>query len=276
MVLKVAIFPLGYLWDFDINMVASTIHKFAKSFEISIESPVRNIGNADLYEFGFSFERLFQLFPTRSQYTLQIGITSVPIENNDYGYYEKGKNNVLCTLFGMEEVCERAQIPYEEYVIQAILTAILWHQYHNIAPDSHYMDLFHDDARGCLFDFCGNKLDLVTGLRAKRIDSICKGRLVENNVSENLIEEVEEILDQLKKPSFLQSIQEGMRIPVFSFLLGGVIISLAVNSLTSLVLGDFDSSTDYYVILGLVGIAGLLIMGNYLRVIRQSKKRNYV
>jgi hypothetical protein len=249
MIIKVAVFPLGYLWDFDLNKVVNNLNRASKRFETGIESPVRNIGNADLFGFGYSFKRLFSLFPQQTEYVIQIGITAVPIENNYYGYYEEGTNKIICTLFEMDEVCERAYTTREKYVSQAILTAILWNQYHNSQPDSDYMDLFHDDTRGCLFDFCGNKLDLVTGLRAKRIDSICRGKLIEGNVSEYLVEDVEEALNRMKTPSFWQSLHEGMKIPLFSFLLGGLIFGLLINVTSSLILGDFNSSTDYYTIL---------------------------
>lgn len=276
MTLKVAVFPLGYLWDFDLNKVVSNLNKVSKRFEIVIESPVRNIGNADLYGFGYSFKRLFSLFSQQSKDAIQIGITAVPIENNYYGYYEEDTNKIICSLFEMDEVCAKAYTTREDYVSQAILTAILWNQYHNNQPDSDYMDLFHDDTRGCLFDFCGNKLDLVTGLRAKRIDSICRGKLVEANVSEYIIDDVEEALNQLRTPSFLQSIEEGMKIPWFSFLLGGLILGLLINVTSSLLLGDFNSSTDYYVIGILLATALILVIANYVRVLRKSKKRNYV
>ena len=275
MTIKVAISPIGYLWDFDLNKVVDNLNRVSKRFEISIEPPVRNIGKADLYGFGYSFKRLFSLFPKQNEFSIQIGITAVPIENNYYGYYEEGTNKIIGTLFEMDEVLERANTTREDYVSQTILTAILWHQYHNNPSNSDYMDLFHDDTRGCLFDFCGNKLDLVTGLKAKRIDSICRGKLIEGNVSEYLVEDIEEALNRMKTPSFWQSVQEGMKIPLFSFVLGGLILGLFINVISSLILGDFNSSTDYYTILILPTVALILIIANYIRVVRQSKKRIY-
>jgi len=276
MTLKVVVFPLGYLWDFDLDKIISSLNKVSKSFEISIGSPVRNIGNADLYGFGYSFERLFSLFPKQNADTIQIGITTVPIENNYYGYYEEGTKKMVGTLFEMDEVCERAFTTREGYVSQAILTAILWNQYSENRPNSDNTDLFHDDVRGCLFDFCGNKLDLATGLRAKRIDPICRGKLIEANVSENIVDEVEEVLNKMRTPSFLQSIEEGMKSPFFSFLLGGLVLGLLINVTSSLLLGDFNSSTDYYAIAILPAIALILVIANYVRILRRSKKRNYV
>jgi len=276
MKIKVAVFPLGYLWDFDLDKVVGNLNKLSKNFEVAIESPVRNIGNADLYGFGYSFDRLFSLFPKLSVDTIQIGITAVPIENNYYGYYEEETNKIICTLFEMDEVCEKAFVTREDYVSQAILTAILWNQYNKRQPHSEYMDIFHDDVRGCLFDFCGNKLDLVTGLKAKRIDPICRGRLIEANVSETVVEEVEEALNKMRTPSFLQSIEEGMKSPFFSFMLGGLVLGLLINVTSSLLLGDFDSSTDYYAVIILPTIALILVITNYVRVLRRSKKRNYI
>jgi hypothetical protein len=276
MTIKVAVFPIGYLWDFDLNQVVTNLNKISKRFEVIIEPPVRNIGNADLYGFGYSFKRLFSLFPKRNDFLIQIGITAVPIENNYYGYYEEGTNKIIGTLFEMDEVLERAGTTREEYVSQTILTAILWHQYHDNLSDSEYMNLFHDDTRGCLFDFCGNKLDLAIGLRAKRIDSICRGKLIEGNVSEYLVEDIEEALNRMKTPSFWQSIEEGLKIPIFSFVLGGLILGLFINVISSLLLGDFNTASDYYAIIILPSIAVILIIANYIRILLKSKKRNYV
>lgn len=275
MKLRIIVFPLGYLWGLELNKIVNKLNKVSKSFEISIGEPIRNIGNADLYGFGYSYKRLFSFFPKQGAETIQIGITSVPIEGNYFGNYEDGTNNIVCTLFEMDEVCEKADTTREEYVSQAILTAILWHQYKKSQPNAHHLDLFHDDVRGCLFDFCGNKLDLVTGLRAKQVDPICRGKLIGANVSENVVEEVEKALNRMRTPSFLQSIVEGMKIPLFSFLLGGLVLGLLISVTSSLLLGDFNSPMDYYTIAILSVIALFLVIGNFFLALRRSKKRNY-
>jgi hypothetical protein len=112
----------------------------------------------------------------------------------------------------------------------------------------------------------------VVGLQACLIDPICKGKLVEANVPESLVNQAERVLNRIRTPTFLKSLEKGLQKPLFSFLLGGLLFGLVINVLSSLALGDFDSPSDYYVVAILLLLMFLLILGNYLQMRMSSKK----
>ena len=215
--LSVDLFLLGYVWDVDLKTVARLLSGSSKVISTNVKDPIRNIGEPDLYGMGYSFSRLFRLFPTADKGTFRVGITAAPIEDNFFTKYQM-TNSILVTLFQADEFCEKSGRTKEEYLAYMILCQLLWAQYKTRKPSADYNDLFHEATRGCLFDFCHNKPDIVIGLRVCQIDPMCKGKLVEANVPESLVGEAERILSCIRTPSFPKTFQMGLQNSLFSFI----------------------------------------------------------
>lgn len=56
------------------------------------------------------------------------------------------------------------------------------------------MRMVHDSAEGCMFDFCGNKLDIKLGMIAGNICPQCKSVLVRYGINEKALDAVERML----------------------------------------------------------------------------------
>jgi hypothetical protein len=270
-VVTLRLFALGYVWDVDLKQVAKLLNSSTHVIKAEIEDSIRNIGEPDLYGMGYSYLCLFGVFPQSAKNTVRVGITTAPIENN---FFTKtnGVDAILVSIFQIDEFCEKSGRTKEEYLTHTILCQVLWIQYKARKTSADYGDLFHEATRGCIFDFCYNKADIVVGLRTCQIDPMCKGKLVEANVPESLVSDAELILERLRTPTFLKALQMGLQNPAFSFLLGGLVFGLVVNVLSSLALGEFDSVSDYYIVALLLLLAIALITGNYIRVLTASKR----
>lgn len=269
--LSVDLFLLGYVWNVDLKTVARLLSGSPEVIRANVRDPIRNIGDPDLHGMGYSFSKLFSLFSLANEETFRIGITAAPIEDNFFTKYQE-PNSILVTLFQTEEFCEESGRTKEEYLAHTILSQLLWAHYKARRPSAKYKDLFHKATRGCLFDSCYNKADIVIGLYACQIDPMCQGKLVEANVPESLVTGVERILNRIKTPSFLKAFQTGLQNPLFSFALGGLVFGLIINVLSSLVLGEFDSASDYYTAVLLLALAAFLVIGNYLKFLIASRR----
>ena len=270
--LTLRIFMLGYIWEVNLNDVAKLLAS-SRTIKTSVEDAIRNIGEPEIHGVGYSYDRLFGLYPTSRNETIRVGITTAPIQDNFFAN-NNGRDAILVTLFQADEFCEKSGRTKEEYLAHTILCQLLWIQYKSRNPSADYSDLFHEDTRGCIFDFCYNKTDIAIGLRVCQIDPICKGKLVEGNIPETLVNDAERILKRMRTPTFMKSIQVSIQNPIFSFLLGGLILGLAVNVFSSLALGEFNTKSDYFVALFLLFLAIAMVVGNYIKILVSSKNKS--
>jgi len=267
---KVIIFKLGYTADLDLNRVAKFINS-SKTIRITVGEPLQNIGSPDLYRIGYSIAHLSRLFPTEEERdSLRFGIISAPLELN-YFSHTFDYNNIVISLHLSDEVCERAEVTKEQYVAYTILRQGMWAIYGKAKGTLDKSILFHNDTRGCLFDYCWNKLDIVAGLHCCWIDDICRGNMVEANISYSLIKDIENLLGKIRTPTLLDSFISALKRPFFSFIFGGVVIGALVNILSTVVLNGSNNPHDYYVLGSLLSLALLMITGNYIWMLNKRK-----
>ena len=269
--LQILAFKLGYVGDVDMSRVVRLVNVSPTNIHLTIGDPVPNIGEPDIYGFVYSKDSLFRVFPVTGNGVVKVGINLAPVEGNFYTH-TNGHDSIIITLYQTEEICEKAGRTREEYIAQTIVTEILWFQYKTRKPDSDYNDLFHQDTRGCIFDFVLHKPDKVHKLRTGQIDSMCKGKLVAANVPESVVKATEKILAGIRRLTFFGSLARSMQNPLFSFVFGGLLFGLIINTISSWALGEFDSSSDYYVVGILFFLVLALAVGNYIWWIISSTK----
>jgi len=269
--LEILVFKLGYVGDVDMSRVTRLVNVSPTTIRLTIGDPVPNIGEPDIYGFAYSKDSLLRLFPAMDGGVIKVGVSLAPIEGNFYTH-TNGHDSIIITLYQTEEICEKAGRTREEYIAQTIVTEFLWFQYKVRKPGSHYSDLFHQDTRGCIFDFVAHKPDKVHKLKTGNIDPMCKGKLVAANVPESVVKAIEKILAGIRRPTFFGSLARSMKNPLFSFVFGGLLFGLIINTTSSLALGEFDSSSDYYVVGILLFLVLAFAVGNYIWWIVSSTK----
>ncbi len=270
--LEIYTFKLGYVGDVDLNQVARLVNITPNIVHLTAGDSVPNIGEPNLYGFGYSRAHLFGLFPPADKGVIRVGITIAPVEDNFYTLTH-GLDSIVVTLFQVEEICDKARRTKEEYIAQTIVTEVLWLQYKAQKSNSHFTDLFHQDTRGCIFDFVAYKPDKVHKLRSGRIDPMCKGKLVEANVPESIVRTVEQIIARIHRPTFFRSLAIGLQSPLFSLVFGGLLFGLIINLVSSLIVGEFGPASAYYIIAILVFLTLSLAVGNYIRMIVSASKK---
>jgi len=274
--LEIYVFKLGYVGGVDLYRVARLVNAPQNIIRLIVGDAVRNIGEPNLGGIIYSKAQLFNLFPVVDIKAIRVGITIAPLEGNFYTHTQS-TNAILISLFQTDELCEKAKRTKEEYIAQTALTELLWLQYKSRKSNSHFSDLFHQDTRGCIFDFVAHKPDKIHKLKIGQIDPICKGKLVEANVPESVVTAVERIIKRIQRPSFIGSLIQGLSKPLFSFVFGGVFIGLIINTLSSLALGEFDSIRDYFIVGFLFLLAIALAVGNYIwMLVLSNSNRNTV
>lgn len=271
--LTISIVRLGYIGDVNLNKVARLLNTVPQTIRAEVGEPIATTGQPDIYDLIFSDSKINQLLSGRQRNAdnhLVVGVILNAIEDNFY-VRSIAKNVIILTLYQIEEICEKSKRTIEEYLAVSLLPHMLFLQFSARANSRKYLDLFHTDTRGCIFDFTGHKPHKVQKMRTLQIDTRCKARLVDANVPVSIIEASEKILRKIKHPSLVDSFRIGLEKPIFNFFLGGILVGLVVNALTSLVLGELNAIKDYYALIFLFILLITLIVGHHFYILLQNR-----
>lgn len=266
--IKIYLFGLGYVYGLNLRKVAQLMNLKPAIFQVTVGDPIRNIGAPDFGNIAFS-DKLFEIFPRVNDGMIKIGVIDAPIKNNFFSRVND-HGAIILSLYQSDELCQKSGKSKEEYIVQGIVTEILWLFFKD---NSASQDIYHEDTRGCIFDFCARKPEKVHKLRTSTIDPICRGKLIEANVPESLIQISEKILERVRIPNFVDVLQNSLRTPVFSFLVGGLFFGVVVNLISSLVLGEFDTSGDFLLSLIILLLLIIIIFMNYFFTVRKLKRK---
>lgn len=166
---------------------------------------------------------------------------------------------MIITIFEADSLIENAERTIEEYVVCQILTSILTSNYFKRSGIEPSERLLHDDCRGCLFDFCGNKSEVVRGLQKLDIDTQCRGILIEGNVPEENIDAVLSVLKYIKRPS-LNKTMYSIKINPYLTMIFGIGVGIMVNIISKILL---DKKSNYIAITLILLCTLGIILGKY-------------
>jgi len=167
-----------------------------------------------------------------------IWITFVPLENN-YFVRRLSSNRVVLSYFEMYDILKKELIPVENLLLRTIYRHILIYRKYKEAIPSHKDKLnipfIHDDTRGCLFDMCANKADVIFYLNKPDICKHCDSGLTSDDdntdkVGGNQIKQIKkECSEKIKRGSYYKIISFIKENPVFSLILSalfGILINI--------------------------------------------------
>jgi hypothetical protein len=226
---EVNIIRLGHP-QLNINKAIQVINNSQNRYHLSHKDSIPNLGNSDLHDYAFSDDKLFNLLAPHINTTdLTIGITSVLLEDNWFLRPNQERTAFIITIFEVDSIIEKIRRTLEDYFVYQILICVLTSEYLKRSGIEPSERLLHDDCKGCLFDFCGNKDDICRGLVKLYIDDRCKGILIEGNVPEENIDASLAVLKYMKKPNIRKIIYSIKENPFLSFFIGigsGVLVNL--------------------------------------------------
>lgn len=259
----IRIFELGYARDIDLAGVCRLVNRAQRVVRAEVGDPVESIGEPDIGMYGYSRRRLFALFPQRTGPGVLVGVTHAPIEDNLFSMtYLPG--SIVLSLHETEGIRNRAGRSAEQYIAQSALSEFLQIRYMLTPSEQSWHDLAHIEVRGCLFDFVPSKPDKVYKLRRGHIDQQCRDKLITTGVESDLLTAVEKVLRRIQVPTLAQSFADGLKRPVFSFVLGGLAGGMLINLGSSAITGSLNERV-VYAVSAVAGLIALLVAGNWLR-----------
>jgi len=177
-----------------------------------------------------------------------IWITFVPLKDN-YFVRRLSSNRVVLSYFEMYDILKKELIPVENLLLRTIYRHILiFYKYRNSIPSHEStpnIPFIHDDTRGCLFDMCANKADVVFFLNKPEICKHCEIGITRDDddterVGENRVKQIrKECSEKIKRGSYYKIVGFIKEKPIPSLILStlfGILLDLIATVIYNLLI----------------------------------------
>jgi len=175
-----------------------------------------------------------------------IWITYVPLQDN-YFVRRLEYNIVILSYFQMYDFLKKELIPVESLLLRTIYRHILIYQKYKKSIPSHLkkpnIPFIHDDTRGCMFDACGNKADVIFFLNEPNICTECIREIKvigAFKVGDNHISQIKKEFSKIKKGRYYKIIAFIKTKPIISIIISalfGIALNLAATWIYDFLMG---------------------------------------
>lgn len=196
----------------------------------------------DLPSWGYSDELLYQRFSANENakdgfHGITFFILDAPIEDDCFTRILPN-NYIVITYFEAKELLQKEYIPLENYLISNIYTYALLYRCKNgdYLMEGDEEAIAHDYREGCLYDFCGQKGDIIYSCVTPKICEQCQAYLINNQVSKDDVDCAQKELKRLCRTPYWRVATWLKKHPVLTLLLSfffaflaSVLASMLIN-----------------------------------------------
>jgi len=177
---------------------------YSKEFICKELTDIENMGNPDIEGFYYS-DKLISSIANKhlNGFDYYCLITTVPIEG-DYFTRSFNSNIILTTFHDTDSLLDNSKRSPEEYVALAVIQELLSFEYQRVTGKIGD-DMFHNDPRGCIFDFAGYKPQKLFKLKKCHICNSCLGKLTSANIDQKILSGAKRVIHFIIKPSIIKS-----------------------------------------------------------------------
>ena len=166
-----------------------------------------NIFSVDIFEkslskcdcgWGYTFKTLKELLSNDfddKKYDMCIGFIDTQIELNYFGKRLSGNNIYVVSFYQVDEILQK-----DNNDIFNFLLANVYRYVTRYKLNGEY--LTHDETRGCLFDMCGNKEDILYSCNNPIICENCLVKMREKGIQSEYISSLRNEIKKIHKPNY--------------------------------------------------------------------------
>lgn len=176
------------------------------------------------YEWGYTFKTLERLLTEgydSSTYDMCIGFTDTIIEQNYYGKRLKGNNIYIISFYQVADLLKEENIDVFNFMLATIYRYVTRYNL-----NGKY--LTHDETKGCLFDMCGDKTDIIYLTTAPFICEECMVKLKTCGVHMKYIQILEKEIKHIHKAHYYKIVDFIRAYPYLSLGIG-IITTIIIN-----------------------------------------------
>jgi len=159
-----------------------------------------------------------------------IGFIDYPIENNYFGRNLLDEKVFVVSFYQVAEILQSQNIDIFNFMLSTI--------YRYLTRNIVGKRIAHDETRGCVFDMCGNKNDIIYSCQKLMLCNECENIIKSSEVPENFIKLLKNEIKYIRKQRYYQIIDFIKRHPLFSIFIGAmstIILSFFATVLYNLI-----------------------------------------
>lgn len=206
----------------------------SKLFKVSIGSGVfKSWAVPDLDDYAYSDEKLKtylvekQDYNKKEPYNLLFFIVDVPLANDCFSRII-GDDTIVVSYYQIKDILEAKGIPLENYLLSSLYTYVFLYKCHDSFSEDN---IVHQVSRGCVFDYCGNKEDVINSCDRPKICDDCIKVLVEKHVPVGEILLANKEMKRIRRNLF----ERLKRKPIIYTLIFSILLPLLVSIAASLI-----------------------------------------
>lgn len=225
-----------FVEDISYGFSKNIIRKWkSKLFKVTVGSGMFKPGAMpDLLEnYGYSDEKLRLYLVEKhgerdcESYDLKFFVVNVPLAEDCFSRIIS-KDTIVISYYDIKDILETEGLPLENYLLSSLYTYFFL--YRNYAP---FVEdgIVHQVSRGCIFDYCGNKREVIYSCNEPKICDNCKINLVERGVP------IGEIIRANKEMKCLRrrKIDQLKRNPILYMIVFSILLPLLVSIIASII-----------------------------------------
>ena len=220
----------------------SFLHKLKKNkskvFEITNIRKI-SLPQSDLW--GYTDATLQRLIKHSESADCTLCFIDYPLEGNFFARRLSG-NVGVATFYQTGNIFSESNIDLKNFIMLQIYKIVLLSKLDTGTDINGILKHFHDETRGCLFDMCGLKEDIVVSAVGPKICFQCEAKLGNTLLDVEFIDLLNKELKRIKKPTYFRITDWIKRHPILSITLAAG-SSLLLNVLASFI---YDAMSSFF------------------------------
>jgi len=232
--IKITLIKVGYI-DHLINF--KKIQKWkSKLFEITDVQCIEHLPNSDIIDGyldqKFTKESLGKLINKSKNANITVAITSCRFIDEWYMHLI-GDNCIGLSIYGINKILDNKNIPIETFIIKELYFINTLYLL-GVIDESAIFDIVHRDMRCCLFDFNGDRTEILYNTEKPKICDSCKNILKQKQFQQNTINILEKELNKIQRP-FVLRIERYIKKHPFISMIISAFIAIGISAIFELI-----------------------------------------
>lgn len=182
------------------------------------------------YDWGYSFATLEKLLTKDfddKKYDMCIGFVDTIIERNYFGKRLKDNNIYIISFYDVDEILKSKNIDSFNFMLSTIYRYVTRYKLNGIY-------LTHDETKGCIFDMCGDKRDIIFSCDKPIICEKCKSRMLDSGIESEYLKALVKEIKKIKKSNYYYMAEFIKRHPYLSLSIG-FIVTIVINIISNFI-----------------------------------------
>ena len=138
---------------------------------------VAQIQDAEGEDWQYTDEQLAMVLAPSPGADITLGLINAPLDDN-YFLRRLPRNVAVLSLHEMAEIVQYNNFSLETFILREAYELTCLFKAEGRVPPTSELTWKHDDIRGCLFDMCSSKGDIVFSLQRPCLCSDCRNRFL--------------------------------------------------------------------------------------------------